>query len=76
MKFITLQIYSDLHIQVNTISNVKNTMQTIVNPKNASSPSLLTVKTLMSSPKRAYMVTIAIVIEKGRLSIKFEIFVV
>lgn len=64
-------MYSGLHILVKTISIINATIHITVNTKNTSSPYLSTDSILISSPNKAYIVTIAIKIENGVLSVIF-----
>lgn len=57
-------------MHVKTISRVKQIMQIIVITKKPSSPFFVTVRMRMSSPNKAYSVTMAMRIEKGILSTK------
>lgn len=64
-------MYSGLEMLVKAISIEKQTIQIIVSTKKASSPSLLTDNILTSSPNKAYIVTMAIIMENGTLSTIF-----
>jgi hypothetical protein len=73
---ITLSIYEGLQILERAISTMNATIQMMVSTKNTSSPYLSTDSIRMSSPNKAYMVTSAIIIENGKLSVMYKIFLI
>lgn len=72
----TFNIYSGLQILVRVISITNATIHITVSTKNTSSPYLSTDNILISSPKSAYIVTNAINIENGVLSVILDIFLI